>query len=585
MATKPLEVSIVEQKVLTKEQVDAALKDLQAKGGTFEAAVGRLGFVNEEVIARFIAAQRGTQYVDLSKLAIPVELAKLVPNEVARKYRAIPVRKFREKFTFAVVDPIDSALLHLTDDMFRGRPGQADFVVSCDTMIANALDNYYPAKAPVSNMDTTMGEVGAIKAAEGVEGPSVGDLEVVPESVDSDPDQAADEAPVKRLVNSIIHDAVERRASDIHLDPVEDGLVVRFRNDGILQDMNKVPTSYRKPVIAVIKVMTKQMKIEEKRRPQDAKIKVKVGDKTIDLRVSTLPVVWGEKVVMRILDQSNLSLDLNKLFEPEELDKFDKAIRLPYGMVLVTGPTGSGKTTTLYSALSSVNVRSKNIMTAEDPVEYQLKGINQVPVNPDVGMTFALALKAFLRQDPNIIMVGEIRDFETAEIAIKAAMTGHLVFSTLHTNDAPSTITRLIDMRDPVSGQGIDPGNIATAVNLVVAQRLMRTICEKCKKPANYTTEQFHLLGLDPKDFEGAQLMKGEGCPACNKTGYKGRSGAYELMPMSPELRNMLMKHADTSDLRKQALKEGMSTLRMSAFRKAKKGQSTLEEVQRVTLE
>ncbi len=435
--TKPLEQALIEEGLVTKEQLEAAVKEMQAKGGSLEAAIGRLGFVAEEGIARYIATFRGAQYVDISKLAIPEELIKLVPVEIARKHRAIPVRKFRDKFTFAVVDPAETGLVRMPEEFFRGRSGQLDYVVTCETMIVNALERYYQAK-PVSTLDAAVSDVGSIKVAEGAEGPQVGDLEVMPESVDADSDQAADEAPVKRLVNSIIHDAVERKVSDIHLDPMETGLVVRYRSDGVLQDMSVVPPNFRKPLVAVVKVMTKQMKIEEKRRPQDAKIKVRVGDKTIDLRVNTLPVVWGEKVVMRILDQSNLNLDLTVLgFEAEELEKFNKAIHLPYGMLLVTGPTGSGKTTTLYSALSTVNSRTKNIMTAEDPVEYQLKGINQVPINPDVGMTFAAALKAFLRQDPNIIMVGEIRDFETAEIAIKAAMTGHLVLSTLHTNDAP----------------------------------------------------------------------------------------------------------------------------------------------------
>jgi len=582
---KALEIALVEEKIITKEQADAALKEVSEKGGTLEAAIGRLGFATEEAIARFIASSRVTQFVDLSRLSIPPELIKLVPTEVARKYHAIPVRKMRDKFTFAVVDPSEASLIHLTDDLFRGRPGTADFVVSCDSMIVAALENYYQVKV-VNTLDSTMSDVGGIKTVEGVEGPALEDVEVMPESVDTDPDQVADEAPVKRLVNSILFDAIERHVSDIHLDPVEDGLIVRFRMDGVLQDMSKVPSSFKKPVIAVLKVMTKQMKIEEKRRPQDAKIKVKIGGRTVDLRVSTLPVVWGEKVVMRILDQGNLNVDLKGLgFEAEQLEKFEKAIHSPYGMCLITGPTGSGKTTTLYSALSTVNTRGKNIMTAEDPVEYQLKGINQVPVNPDVGMTYAAALKAFLRQDPNIVMIGEIRDFETAEIAIKAAMTGQMVLSTLHTNDAPSTITRLVDMKEPKSGVGIDPVNIATAVNLVVAQRLLRKICEKCKKPFTYTAEQLQFLSVDPKDIEGAQLMKGEGCSACNKTGHKGRVAIYEVMPMSKEIRNMLMKGTDTNDIRVQAIKEGMSTLRMSALLKAKAGLSTLEEVQRVTLE
>lgn len=582
---KSLEVALVEEKIVSKEQVELAIKDMAEKGGSLEAAIGRLGFATEEAVARFIASSRVTQFVDLSRLTIPPELIKLVPSDVARKYRAIPVRKMRDKYTFAVVDPSEASLIHLTDDLFRGRPGQADFVVSCDTMITNALENYYQIK-PVNTLDTTMTDVGGIKTVDGVEGPAIDDVEVMPESVDTDPDQVADEAPVKRLVNSILFDAIERHVSDIHLDPVEDGLIVRYRLDGVLQDMSKVPPSFKKPVIAVLKVMTKQMKIEEKRRPQDAKIKVKVGDRTVDLRVSTLPVVWGEKVVMRILDQGNLNVDLKALgFEPEQLEKFEKAIRSPYGMCLITGPTGSGKTTTLYSALSTVNSRGKNIMTAEDPVEYQLKGINQVPVNPDVGMTYAAALKAFLRQDPNIVMIGEIRDYETAEIAIKSAMTGQMVLSTLHTNDAPSTITRLVDMREPKSGQGIDPVNIATAVNLVVAQRLMRKICEKCKKPFTYSEEDLKFMGIEPKDIEGAQMMKGEGCSTCNKTGHKGRVAIYELMPMSKAIKELLMKGKDTNDIRVQAVNEGMSTLRMSALKKARAGLSTLEEVQRVTLE
>ena len=582
---KALEIALVEEKIITKEQADSALKDMAEKGGSMEAAIGRLGFTTEEAVARYIATSRVTQFVDLSRLSIPPELIKLVPPDVARKYRAIPVRKMRDKFTFAVVDPSEASLIHLTDDLFRGRPGTADFVVSCDTMIVNALENYYQVKV-VSTLDSTMSDVGGIKTVDGVEGPAIEDVEVMPESVDTDPDQVADEAPVKRLVNSILFDAIERHVSDIHLDPVEDGLIVRYRIDGVLQDMSKVPHNFKKPVIAVLKVMTKQMKIEEKRRPQDAKIKVKIGERTVDLRVSTLPVVWGEKVVMRILDQGNLNVDLKALgFEPEQLEKFEKAIHSPYGMCLITGPTGSGKTTTLYSALSTVNTRAKNIMTAEDPVEYQLKGINQVPVNPDVGMTYAAALKAFLRQDPNIVMIGEIRDFETAEIAIKAAMTGQMVLSTLHTNDAPSTITRLVDMKEPKSGVGIDPVNIATAVNLVVAQRLMRKICEKCKKPFTYAPEDLKFMGVDPKDIEGAQLMKGEGCSACNKTGHKGRVAIYEIMPMSKEIKDLLMKGKDTNDIRIQAIKEGMSTLRMSALKKARAGLSTLEEVQRVTLE
>jgi type IV pilus assembly protein PilB len=354
-----------------------------------------------------------------------------------------------------------------------------------------------------------------------------------------------------------------------------------------LHDVSQIPRQWRRAVAAVVKVKTKQMKIEERRRPQDAKIKIKVPgrEKPVDLRVSTLPVVWGEKIVMRILDTSRL-FKLDELgMEPAELAKLERAIRAPQGMVLVTGPTGSGKTNTLYSAIAAINTRDKNIMTAENPVEFQLPGINQVQINPDQGMTFAAALKAFLRQDPNVILVGEVRDFEEVDIAVKAAMTGHLVLSTLHTNDAPSTVTRLLDIRDPVSGGTVDPGIVATALSLVIAQRLMRRICKECKKEASYDADFYRKFNLDPKEFEGVTLYKGEGCSACNKTGYKGRVGIYEVMSMSRTLRDLVMQRADANRIRDQALKEGMQTLRQAAVNKVKAGISTLEEVIEATIE
>jgi len=363
--------------------------------------------------------------------------------------------------------------------------------------------------------------------------------------------------------------------------------MLRYRVDGVLHDITMIPPHWKRALAAVIKVKTKQMKIEERRRPQDAKIKIKVPsrEKPIDLRVSTLPIVWGEKIVMRILDTGKLFTLPELGMEPEELAKLEKAIHMPQGMVLVTGPTGSGKTNTLYSSINAINSRDKNIMTAENPVEFQLVGINQVQINPEAGMTFPAALKAFLRQDPNIILVGEIRDFEEVDIAIKAAMTGHLVLSTLHTNDAPSTVTRLLDIRDPVSGAGTDPGIIASALTIVIAQRLMRRICKNCKKEYTYPPEELHRFGFDPKDVEGAQFFKGEGCSTCGKTGYKGRVGVYEVMMMSRALRDLVMTRADSNKLRDVAIKEGMDTLRMSAFKKAKAGMSTLEEVHEATIE
>ena len=386
-----------------------------------------------------------------------------------------------------------------------------------------------------------------------------------------------DETPVIKLCNSIISDAVEKKASDIHIEPFEKHISLRYRIDGSLIEQPSPPVSYKRALISRFKVMAK-LDIIEKRRPQDGRIKIKVKDKTIDLRVSTLPVIWGEKVVMRILDQSNLNLDLTKLgFEPDDLQKFEKAINAPYGIILVTGPTGSGKTTTLYSALSTINTPDKNIMTAEDPVEYQLPRINQVQINPEVDLTFANALRSFLRQDPDVIMVGEIRDTETAEIAIKAALTGHLVISTLHTNDAPSTINRLVDM-------GIEPFYIGSAVILILAQRLVKKICAECKQEFAYDKELLKSMGITEDEIKKIKFYKGEGCSYCNGTGYKGRIAIYEVMPIDEEIKKAIFSGKDTSEIRKIAIKNGMKTLRHSALLKLKQGLTTPDEVMRVTM-
>jgi type IV pilus assembly protein PilB len=387
---------------------------------------------------------------------------------------------------------------------------------------------------------------------------------------------SADDAPVVKLINAILTDAVKRGASDIHIEPFEHELRVRYRIDGALSEVMKPPLKMKAALTSRIKIMS-ALNIAERRVPQDGRIKLKMGKRVIDYRVSTLPVLFGEKIVMRILDKGNLTLDLSKFgFEPKAEADLLKAILNPYGMVLVTGPTGSGKTTTLYSALSRVNTIEVNIMTAEDPVEYNLMGINQVLVRNEVGMTFAAALKAFLRQDPNIIMVGEIRDIETGGIAIKAALTGHLVLSTLHTNDAPSTVTRMIDM-------GIEPFNVASAVNLIVAQRLVRRICKDCKEEHKYLPEELKALGGDTKEFEGVSFYKGKGCDTCGGTGYKGRAGLYEVMSLSAELRRLILKGASTGELSEQAVEDGMLTLRMDGLVKIKKGVTTLEEVVKET--
>jgi type IV pilus assembly protein PilB len=371
---------------------------------------------------------------------------------------------------------------------------------------------------------------------------------------------------------------VKRGASDIHVEPFEHEIRVRYRIDGALQEVMKPPLKLKAALTSRIKIMS-SLNIAERRVPQDGRIRLKMGKRVIDFRVSTLPVLFGEKIVMRILDKGNLTLDLSKFgFEPKAEADLMKAILNPYGMVLVTGPTGSGKTTTLYSALSRVNTIEVNIMTAEDPVEYNLMGINQVAVRTEIGMTFAAALRAFLRQDPNIIMVGEIRDIETGGIAIKAALTGHLVLSTLHTNDAPSTITRMVDM-------GIEPFNVSSAVNLIVAQRLVRRICKDCKAETTYTADELKALGTTAREWEGVPFFKGKGCEVCNGTGYKGRAGLYEVMALSPELRRMILRGASSAELQKQAVDEGMLTLRMDGIVKIKKGVTTLEEVVKETAE
>jgi type IV pilus assembly protein PilB len=384
------------------------------------------------------------------------------------------------------------------------------------------------------------------------------------------------DAPIVKLVNSLITDAVRKGASDIHIEPYEKVMRVRFRIDGVLQEMMAPPYKFKPAITSRLKIMA-DLDIAERRVPQDGRIKIKVLNRTIDLRVNTLPTIFGEKIVMRILDKANLNIDLEKLgFEPQSMKDFVEAISSPYGMVLVTGPTGSGKTTTLYSALSRVNTPEVNVMTAEDPVEYNLDGINQVLVNDSVGLTFAAALKAFLRQDPNIIMVGEIRDIDTASIATKAALTGHLVLSTLHTNDAPSAIGRLVDM-------GIEPFLIASSVNLIIAQRLVRRVCANCKHPLKLTDELLAELQMTPEDAANAKVMEGAGCVECNNTGYRGRAGIYEVMSVNPELRDLILQRGSAIDLKRCAFKNGMLTLRRDAIEKLKRGVTSVEEVLKET--
>jgi type IV pilus assembly protein PilB len=473
---------------------------------------------------------------------------------------ALPVSRSGRQLVVAMANPNNIFAL---DDIKFITGYEVDARVAVEVTLKRAIDRAYDSAGTMADVMKGMEE----------------ELSVVEEDDDADIEGGlaiADEAPIVKLVNSLIADAVRKGASDIHIEPYEKSMRVRFRIDGVLQEMMSPPFKFKAAIISRLKIMA-ELDIAERRVPQDGRIKIKVLNRTIDLRVSSLPTIFGEKIVMRILDKTNLNVDLEKLgFEPKAMGEFVSAIANPYGMVLVTGPTGSGKTTSLYSALSRVNTPEVNVMTAEDPVEYNLDGINQVLVNEDVGLTFAAALKAFLRQDPNIIMVGEIRDIETASIAVKAALTGHLVLSTLHTNDAPSAIGRMIDM-------GVEPFLVASSVNLVLAQRLVRKNCLSCRKQIELPDEVLRELQMSHEDAAGATIYRGEGCLDCNGTGYRGRQGVYEVMPMTSRIRDLVLDRSSAGEIKKVAIEEGMLTLRRDALEKLKRGLTSVEEVLKET--
>jgi len=554
---------LIREGLITKEQLDKALQEQKANGTRVGYNLVKLGFVQETEITKMLARQYRMPAVDLARFEVDPKIVKLIPGDVALKHVVLPLKREGRTLTVAMADPTN---LGIIDDLKFITRYDIFPVIAGEYTLRTALDKYY--EQTDQQLDKLIEEIGEESEEE---------LEVLKdEEEEQQPTMVADDAPVVKLINAILTDAVKRGASDIHIEPFEFEIRVRYRIDGALMEVMKPPLKLKAALTSRIKIMS-SLNIAERRVPQDGRIKLKMGKRVIDYRVSICPVLFGEKIVMRILDKGNLTLDLAKFgFEPKAEADLLKAILNPYGMVLVTGPTGSGKTTTLYSALSRVNQIDVNIMTAEDPVEYNLMGINQVLVRNEIGMTFAAALKAFLRQDPNIIMVGEIRDIETGGIAIKAALTGHLVLSTLHTNDAPSTITRMIDM-------GIEPFNVSSAVNLIVAQRLLRRICKECKAEHTYAPEELKALGADMKDFAGITFYKGKGCDACAGSGYKGRAGLYEVMALSPELRRMILRGASTAELQEQAVKEGMLTLRMDGIVKIKKGITTLEEVVKET--
>ncbi|MEO0234217.1 MAG: type IV-A pilus assembly ATPase PilB [candidate division WOR-3 bacterium] len=571
--------------ILNREQVGKVFERQKETGESFIKSVVSLGFSTEEKIAKFLAKYFKTEFILIDKEDIPIQILNLIPEELATKHMMIPYKKTGNMLFLAMVNP---ANLNAIDDVKFKTGLDVIPVVTTENSLQKALGKYREAQTQVSefseeddiDIDLDIDEEVNLDIDEDI---SLGDddVEVVGEADSKemviDGASAAEDKPVVKIVNYIFTKAVELKASDIHIEPFENYLRVRLRVDGVLTELIRPPYELKAGIVSRIKLMS-ELDIAVHNIPQDGRIRLKVYDKQIDLRVSIIPVLFGEKVVMRILDKSALQLEMTKLgFEPDNLEKFQAAIHKPYGIVLVTGPTGSGKSTTLYSALSSLNTPDIQIMTAEDPIEYNLYGINQVQVNPDIGFTFASALRAFLRQSPNVILVGEIRDTETAEIAIRAALTGHLVVSTIHTNDSPSTVNRLIDM-------GIEPFLVSAALNLIQAQRLLRKVCEKCRKPIVYDEETLRDYGIDPLILKGHQVYeKGDGCDFCGGKGYKGRLAVTEVMPISPKLREMILARASTAELREQAKKEGMKTLRDDALIKVKKGLTTIEEVIRET--
>ena len=559
---------LVQEGLLTREQLVQALAEQKSSKFRLGYVLVKLGLIQEIEITKVLARQYRMPAVDLSNFQVDSKIIRLIPAEMAVKNVVLPLKREGRTLTVAMADPTDIGLLE--DLKFITRYDLFPVIAGEFTLRALIEKHYDTAAAEQQQLTNILRDMEEMDEA---------DVEVLAEQEDDAATQAQiDDAPVVKLINGLLTDAVRRGASDIHIEPFEQEIRIRYRIDGALVEIMKPPMKMKAALTSRIKILS-QLNIAERRVPQDGRLKLKMGNRVIDFRVSTLPVLFGEKIVLRILDKGNLTLDLSKFgFEPKAEADLMKAILNPYGMVLVTGPTGSGKTTTLYSALSRINTTEVNIMTAEDPVEYNLMGINQVLVRNEIGMTFAAALKAFLRQDPNIIMVGEIRDLETGGIAIKAALTGHLVLSTLHTNDAPSTITRMIDM-------GVEAFNVASAVNLVVAQRLVRRICKDCKAPATYSDEELASLGTDLESVRHIPFMKGRGCDTCGGLGYKGRAGLYEVMAMSPELRRMILRGASVAELRDQAVVEGMLTLRMDGIVKVKKGVTTLEEVVKETAE
>jgi len=565
---------LVKESLITQDQLQKALEFQRANGGKLGSCLTKMGYITDDDITGVLSRQYGVPSINLRFYEIDPIIIKLIPQDTAQRYQVIPLSRVGSVLTIAMTDPTN---VFAMDDIKFMTGFNVEPVVASESAIGDAISRFYGAGSGGTNQEEISNLMKDL-----VEDDQ--ELELAAEEAELDAaslERAAEEAPIIKLVNLILTDSVKRGASDIHIEPYETEMRVRFRVDGQLQKVMSPPMRLKDAITSRLKIMAK-LDIAEKRLPQDGRIMIKYKadgkKKELDFRVSTVPTLYGEKIVMRLLDKENLRLDMTKLgFEQESLVKFERNILKPYGMVLVTGPTGSGKTNTLYSSVSTLNKVDTNIMTAEDPVEFQLAGVNQVQMKEQIGLNFAAALRAFLRQDPNIILVGEIRDFETAEIGVKAALTGHLVLSTLHTNDAPSTVSRLMNM-------GIEPFLVATSVNLICAQRLVRRICSNCKEQLEVPEQALLDAGYTPEEVKTVKIYHGKGCTTCNKGGYKGRTGLYEVMEVTDELRELILVGASALELKKKAVELGMITLRRSGLTKIALGQTTMEEVLRETV-
>lgn len=562
---------LLKESLITQDQLDKALEFQRSNGGKLGSCLTKMGFITDDDITGVLSRQYGVPSINLKYYEIDPTVIKLIPQDTALRYQVVPLSRVGSVLTIAMTDPTN---VFAMDDIKFMTGFNVEPVVASESAIGEAISRFYGGGSSHEELSSLMKDL--------VDDDQ--ELELATDEQEMDAaslEKAAEEAPIIKLVNLILTDSVKRGASDIHVEPYENEMRVRFRVDGVLQTVMNPPLKLRDAITSRMKIMAK-LDIAEKRLPQDGRIMIKYKadgrKKELDFRVSTVPTLYGEKIVLRLLDKENLRLDMTKLgFEQESLKKFERNILKPYGMVLVTGPTGSGKTNTLYSSVARLNQVDTNIMTAEDPVEFQLAGINQVQMKEQIGLNFAAALRAFLRQDPNIILVGEIRDFETAEIGVKAALTGHLVLSTLHTNDAPSTISRLMNM-------GIEPFLVATSVNLICAQRLVRRICVNCKEELEIPEQALIDAGYSPEEAKTTKIYHGKGCSTCNKGGYKGRTGLYEVMEINDELRELILVGASALELKKKAIEQGMITLRRSGLIKVAAGHTTMEEVLRETV-